>query len=219
MDQGRSRSLADVFKLRGEQYWNVLATATRTLCLFELYGEVVQPAYRPAPSVAQASRTLERNPELRDSVAFAYGLRRPWMPSSHMAALHFLFATVDRDAADDFLKKLRSGEGLAADNAVYVLREQLMAAHIERHPIAHRTQLALVIKAWNAYLAGTPTTKLTWIPGGAHPEAFPRIAGLADREAPPAAAGPAEASSSAAARRCARARRRGCVASASRRTR
>jgi hypothetical protein len=72
MDQGRARSLADVFKLRGEKYHNPLATATRTLCLFELYGEVVQPAYQPAPSVAQASRTLERNPELRDSVAFAY---------------------------------------------------------------------------------------------------------------------------------------------------
>jgi hypothetical protein len=106
--------------------------------LFELYGEVVQPAYQPAPSVAQASRTLERNPELRDSVAFAYGLRRPWMPSSHMGALHFLFATVDREAADDFLK-LRScadrrGPGATrATTRIYVLREQLMSgAHIER---------------------------------------------------------------------------------------
>jgi hypothetical protein len=197
MDQGRARSLADVFKLRGEKYHNPLATATRTLALFELYGEVVQPAYQPAPSVAQASRTLERNPELRDSVAFAYGLRRPWMPSSQMGALHFLFAIVDREAADDFLTKLRTGEGLGAADAVYVLRELLIEAHMERNPFPHRTQLALIIKAWNAYLAGETTTRLTWTPGGARPEPFPRIAGLArerEREASGVTPGTAETS-------------------------
>jgi hypothetical protein len=29
----------------------------------------------------------------RESVAFAYGLRRSWMPSGQMGALHFLMAT------------------------------------------------------------------------------------------------------------------------------
>lgn len=191
MDQGRGRSLGDVFKLRGESYWNPLATACRTLCLFELYGEVIQPAYQPAPSIQQASRTLERNPELRDSVAFVYTqIRRPWLPSSHLGALHFLFATVDSEAADDFLLKLRTGEGLRRDDAVYVLREKFMASHLERDTIAVRKQLALIIKAWNAYVAGEPTTRLEWHPGGPRPEPFPTIAGLAVGAA---AAGPASA--------------------------
>jgi hypothetical protein len=179
MDQGRARSLQDVFKLRGEKYFNPLATATRTLCLFELYGQVVQPAYQPAPTVPQASRTLERNPELRDSVAFAYGVRKPWMPSSHMGSLHFLWATVDREAADDFLTKLSTGENLHRGHPIHTLREQLITAHLDREPIVHRTQLALIIKAWNAYLAGDEVRKLHWTPGGPHAEPFPEIVGLA----------------------------------------
>jgi hypothetical protein len=139
MDQGRARSLADVFKLRGEKYHNPLATATRTLCAVRALRRG-RPARVPAGADrAQASRTLERNPELRDSVAFAYGFRRPWMPSSQMGALHFLFATVDREAADDFLTKLRTGEGLGAADAIYVLREQLMRPTWTANPFPLRT--------------------------------------------------------------------------------
>ncbi len=179
MDQGRARSLADVFKLRGEKYHHPLATSARVLALFEMYGQVVQPAYASAPSIQQASRALERNPELRDSVAFVFARRRSWMPSSHMCALHFLFATVDAAAADDFVTKLSNGEDLRRGDALLALREQLLEAHMERVPIVQRTQLAFVIKAWNAYMAGEPVTRLRWTPGGARPEPFPQISGLA----------------------------------------
>ncbi len=179
MDQGRARSLADVFKLRGEKYSNPLATSSRILALYEMYGQIVQPAYEAPPSIMQASRALERNPELRDSVAFVYLLRKPWMPSSHMGALHFLFATADAEAANDFVTKLSTGEELHRAHPIYVLRELLMTAHMERNPILQRHQLALIIKAWNAYMDGEEITRLLWTPGGAHPEPFPTINGLA----------------------------------------
>lgn len=188
MDQGRARTLADVFKLRGEKYYSPLATSARVLALFELYGQIVQPAYQSPPSISQASRALDRNPELRDSVAFMFARRRPWMPSSHMGALHFLFATVDAAAANDFVTKLSSGEDLHRGHAIHTLREQLLEAHMERVPIVQRTQLALVIKAWNAYMAGQPVTRLASTPGGAKPEAFPQISGLADAHGAEAAA-------------------------------
>ena len=181
MDQGRARSLADVFKLRGEKYHNALATSARVLALYERYGQIVQPAYQAPPSIAQASRALERNPELRDSVACVYQLRRPWMPSSHLGALHFLFAIVDPDAASDFVTKLSTGEELRRGHPVHTLREQLMTAHMERAAIAQRTQLALIVKAWNAYMDGDQVIQpLRWTPGGPHPEPFPKIAGLAE---------------------------------------
>lgn len=185
MDQGRARTLADVFKLRGEKYYSPLATSARVLALYELYGTIVQPAYTATPSISQASRALERNPQLRDSVAFVFARRRPWMPASHMGALHFLFATVDAAGADDFITKLSTGEDLHRGDAIHTLREQLLEAHMERVAIVQRTQLALVIKAWNAYMAGQSVTRLAWTPGGARPEAFPTINGLA---APQAAA-------------------------------
>lgn len=179
MDQGRSRTLADVLKLRGEKYWNPLATACRALCTFELYGSIIQPPYEPSPSLQQSTRTLDRNPDLRESVALVYQLRRPWMPSSHLCALHYLFATVDEAAAKDFVEKMSHGDGLRRDHPVYVLRERLVNARLERESITLRMQLALIIKAWNSYMAGEPTTRLDWRAGGAQPEPFPAIDGLA----------------------------------------
>ncbi len=178
MDQGRPRTLADVFKLRGEKYHNPLATACRTLAIYESHRTVVQPAYTAAPTVQQASRTLDRNPDLRDSVALTYSKRRPWMPSSHMGAMHYLFATVDREAADDFVEKLHSGEALTRDNAIYLLREKFIQDQMDRTPTTVRMQLALIIKAWNHYLAGDSITRLVWTPGGAAAEPFPEISGL-----------------------------------------
>lgn len=179
MDQGRARTLSDVFKLRGEKYWGPLATATRMLAIYELYGQLLQPPYEPTPSIQQAGRSLDRNPELRSSVAFVFGLRRSWMPSSHLGALHFLLASVDADAADDFVTKLSTGEDLQRGHAIYALREQLMQVHMERTPLGQRMQLALIVKAWNAYLAGDHVARLRWTPGGPQPEVFPTISGLA----------------------------------------
>lgn len=184
MDQGRARSLADVFKLRGEKYHNPLATSARVLALYELYGTIVQPAYEAPPSILQASRALERNPELRDSVAFVFLQRKPWLPSSHMGALHFLFATVGAEAANDFVTKLTTGADLHRAHPIYVLRELLMTAHMEHDTILQRTQLALIIKAWNAYMDGDEITRLQWTPGGPRPEPFPTISGLAAPSAP-----------------------------------
>jgi hypothetical protein len=129
MDQGRARSFADVLKLRGEKYYQPLSTAARALCIYELYGEILAPPYKAAPTIQQCSRTLERNPELRDSVKFAFGILRPWMPGTYMGALHFLFATVDAEAARDFLTRLRTGDGLVRGDAIHALREKLVETH------------------------------------------------------------------------------------------
>lgn len=182
MDQGRGRSFGDALKLRGEKQYTTLAAAVRTVCLYERDGVPFHDSgRRPAPTIAQLSRTLERNPELRDSVTFALSMRRPWLPATTVAALHHLFSAVAEDCADDFFRKLATGEELAASSPIYVLRERLIAEHADKMTSLHnRVLLAFVVRAWNAYMQGETLRRLVFNPGGANPDRFPAIHGLVD---------------------------------------
>lgn len=185
MDQGRSRSLADVLKLRGETYWVPLSTAMRALWLFETEGRLIKAGGSGGQAtVAEAIRTLDRNPDLRDSVYFTFGKLKPWMAGTYMGALHYLMATVDAAAADDFVERLATGAELARYDPIHVLREHLIKAHMNAmERLTTRDKLALTIKAWNAYLAGEEISSLSWRPQAPHGEAFPTINGLHGQEA------------------------------------
>jgi hypothetical protein len=174
-----------VLKLRGEKDYYVLAATTRIVCAFERDGVPYVQGYKAAPSNQQASRTLERSPEIRDSCALANKLRRPWLTVSTAAALHFLFSIADAEGATDFFTKLSTGENLAASSPVYVLRERLISDHyaLDDRSLQPRVKMAFVVKAWNAYQDGTSLMRLSWRPGGANPEPFPAIRGLADTRA------------------------------------
>jgi hypothetical protein len=137
-----------------------------------------QAAYKPGITVHQALRTLERNPEIRDSVEKAAELRKPWLPVSALASLHFLFATVDQEDADDFVFKLTRGEQLVHTDPIWVLRERLIKAHGSRlDAIEPRVKLAFVIRTWNAYRRNELMARLVWH-GGANPDRYPRIDGV-----------------------------------------
>jgi hypothetical protein len=182
MDQGKARGFGDALKLRGEKQYTMLAAAVRIVCLYERDGVPFHDGGRkPAPSIAQLSRTLERNGELRDSVEFASAHRRPWLPTTVVAALHHLFAIADAESAADFFSKLATGDELSASSPIYVLRERLIAEHADkdRH-LNPKVQLAFIIRTWNAYMEGETIRRLVFNAGGANPDRFPAIFGLAD---------------------------------------
>jgi hypothetical protein len=179
MDQGRSRSAADILKLRGEKDYAALAAATKVVFLHERDGLPFLDAYKAGPTVAEVVRTLERNPAIRESVALVAGMEKPWVTRSALSALHFLFASVSEEDATDFVTKLLRGEDLTAASPVWVLRERLMREHMERgaRTITPRVKLAFVIRTWNAYAQGETMVRLQWS-GGANPDRFPKIFGL-----------------------------------------
>jgi hypothetical protein len=179
MDQGRSRTLGDVLKLRGEKDYYNLGAATRMVCLYERDGLPFQAPFKAAPTVHEALRTLERNPDLRDSVKLASSLRRTALiPVSTIAGVHYLFAIVSADDANDFMTKLLRGENLTADSPIYVLRDRLMV-DLQERALQPKVKLAFVIRTWNAYQQGEHIKRLMWTPGGASPDRFPAIHGLA----------------------------------------
>ena len=188
MDQGLPRSFGDTLKLRGETDYLHLAATTRVVCCFELYGVPYVPSGSPQPSIQQQSRTLDRNGEIRDSVKATLQRRRPWLPLSQAAALHYLMAQVDPPAASTFFEQLADGIGLTGTEPVYVLRERLIADqendHAEGMRLRAQVKLAFIIRAWNATRAGETIQRLLWDPSGR----FPAIDGLADSRDAQAAA-------------------------------
>jgi hypothetical protein len=183
MDQGRARTLGDVLKLRGEADYFNLAAAVRVVCLYERDGLPYKAPFKEAPTVHECIRALDRNPAIRDSVKLAVQLRRSSLvPTSTVAGLHYLFASVSEADADDFMTKLLRGENLTAESPIFVLRDRLLVDLRERI-LPPKTKLAFIIRTWNAYEQGEHISRLLWNPGGANPEKFPKIYGLATRAA------------------------------------
>lgn len=181
MDQGRNRTLYEALKLRGEGEYTALAAALKVVTLYERDGVPFVGVLKAAPSNHECFRTLDRNPGVRESVALAAKHKVRWLSYSTLAGLHYLFAIVDQDDAEDFVVKLTRGAELPAASPIYLLRERLLRAHTEKHQaLSPKAKMALVIRTWNAYRRGEDLVRMTWT-GGRDPDRFPHIEGLAER--------------------------------------
>lgn len=166
-DVGKRRSAGDTLAILGERNTNTLAAA---LVLFDKY-----VTGRMLCSVRYASTELEqildRNPDIRESVAMACSNRTPLLTSSWMAALHYLFSRKDEDAATVFMERLRSGQGLKVGDPVYVLRERLVSNGISKAKLHSSHIGAFVVKAWNAERTGAEVRALRF----GKDELFPHV--------------------------------------------
>ena len=182
MDQGKARSLGDLLRMRGESNYSTLAAVVKTINVYQRHGSLVPVIGQPQPTTAQMLRTLERNEEIRESVDFALKNTRSWLQKSNVAALHYLFASVDQADADDFFTRLATGENLDSTNPIYVLRERLIKEKYEPEHIGPKAKLAFMVRTWNAYRRGETFKRLMWVAGGSNPDKFPVIDGLATAE-------------------------------------
>lgn len=174
IDAGVPRKFNDVLSLRGETSASHLAAVVRKVHDWESGTRVFAGAGRATH--AQLSRTLEAHPELREIARTADNATRIWrdMPTSLVALAWWVFGGIDQEDADFFFARLTDGQNLAAGDPIYELRKQLasMRENVkgERN---QRYQMALTIKAWNAYRRGEKIGLLKFRTGGAKPEQFP----------------------------------------------
>jgi hypothetical protein len=92
--------------------------------------------------------------------------------------LTFRARRIDAEAADAFLQRVHTGVGLVEDDPVLRLREQFLSRRVTAYGRPSREHdLALMIKAWNAYIVGRPLRQLKWNRGGIRQEPFPYMVG------------------------------------------
>jgi hypothetical protein len=170
-DVGNKRSFADILSDMGEINTALLAGAIRQV--WQLENGFVQ-ARTVSPSVNELLDTLERHPEIRASVNYGNNFRKLGSPSQ-LAALHYCFRRADRQNADEFIERLVHGDNLERGSPVLALRDTLIEdRNNPKRRIGVAERVAITIKAWNHFLAGTDVKWLRFTPAR---EAFPDISG------------------------------------------
>lgn len=175
MDRGRLRTRSQMLGMRGEANSLHLDTALKLVHLYLNvpydWGQWVR--FRMPPSLMWA--TLVEHGELRGAVSRATRLNRVVATSS----LGTLIYLVDRDAKgheelmEPFLEGMRTGADLSAGDPRLAMRS-LRENRRRGVKINSVQSLALLIKAWNAYLAGRVVGRggLRFRPSD---EGFPRL--------------------------------------------
>lgn len=171
LDQGKKRSVGDVFARRGELHYVTLATAVRYVYCYENGWPIA--GSRTALRSIVAVELLERHPLLRQSVAFVLQHdMRSVLSTGYSAGMHYFCSKINARLADEFWAKLGTGESLTRGEQVYILRKRLLADRYASQGAARLTRDQLTvfcIKSWNAVRAGRVIKTLKWSEGEEYP--------------------------------------------------
>lgn len=169
IDVGKKRTIADALTIKGYRTNsnNVLAAATKYVMDFE--GGTYARKRQHALSPTSALKFLKKNPGLVDSVAAitGYGKDIARLVSPSVAtAMHYLFSSQNKKAADMFFRGLAKGESLPAGSPILALRNKfvLEAAKGKRGGENRHKNVACFVTAWNAYLNGDELKKVSYNP-------------------------------------------------------
>jgi len=175
IDRNKRRTLRDHLDRQGEKNSKELPTVLN-LAVQWARGDRFNIGHQSGallPSYEEAEQFLQDNPNVRASVEFAQrpGSRKV-LNGAHLALLHWIFASVDPDDADEFMEKVISGKHGHEHDPEWRLRERLITLRQE-HSDRPWIIVPLACKAWNYWRASDSLRTLRIRTGGANPEQFP----------------------------------------------
>lgn len=175
MDTGVRRTLPDLLTWRGERNTTTLASVVNLSWKWreERLSSPIWPTHR------EALEWLDHNPSVRDAVRRTNGIRQDLMcPGSALSAFAHQTGRIDYEESDSFLKHLKEGCEMGARDPILVLRNWMVNQIARKSggtkPIA-MVYLALLIKAWNAWIEGREIQQISWKRGGSLREDFPTL--------------------------------------------
>ena len=173
MDGAITRTFGDVLALQGEHSVHSLASAVRSVRLWENGTRAFTG--NSVTSNPVLLDTLHRHPWIREALPLLIKVSKiAHIPTSVSAALYMEFYRLDKADATWFFEMVSCQENLEIPQPIFKLRNTIEANRRNVRGTQNRTYVAAItIKAWNAYRAGTQIQSLGWRPGGANPEKFP----------------------------------------------
>jgi len=162
-------------EIEGELNARSLASALSLVVAFKADGDAIRHGWeRLEPDEALAA--LPGYPGLRRSVQITLSMPRGLgITRTIAAAAHYLFCEKDAQAADDFIQKLRTGQGLVAGDPILDLRERML--NRQARTTVHESHVfGLVLKAWEKYRAGRVRTTSKAAVSLRSNEPFPTVA-------------------------------------------
>lgn len=159
IDRNKRRTLRDHLERTGERNSKELPTVLNLAVQWDR-GDRYNLGHQSGallPSYEEADHFLGENPSIRSSVEFATQLpgARKVLNLAHLALLHWIFAGVAGDEADEFLAKVVNGDHRHEHDPEWRLRERLISLRQE-HADRPWVVAPLACKAWNYWRAGDP---------------------------------------------------------------
>lgn len=154
IDTGRQRTGSDILTIDGISL-SEARTAAAALPMIVNYSRGL-PAHSSARPTNQALLDFwKQHPYVQPASRYAALLPKRFPPISHGKAmfLHWLFAQVDQDSAEDFLAALFTGGQLSMTESIYHLRNKFIESRMQGVPIRDGIQIHACFKAWNLYRA------------------------------------------------------------------
>ena len=175
MDSGKKRTAADVLHFKGYRNANIMAPIVRMAYVYDMLDRKMNlsgKAHEVNTDIIE--RYAEYlNPDVAESTAIA-ACCRYYLKPSVVGFCHLIFSRKNKALADEFIQQLRNGEHLTEGHPVLTLFNKLIGAYRNgKSDLSAPQQIALYIKAWNAYVADQLLPELSW---NSKTEAFPVVA-------------------------------------------
>lgn len=163
IDSVTKRSASDTLKAMGYSNTTAMGGACNLVWKYE---NKFLTATRVV-SQSTVAQVIENHPGLKDSVAACLKMSRICSSQSVPSFCHYVFRRIDPVLADEFFRKLITGENLSKGDPVLTLRERINS----KGGSGWREMTAFFFKAWNAARRGQKLSLLRYT----ETESFPTL--------------------------------------------
>jgi hypothetical protein len=161
MDIGKNRTGADVLHIAGVKYANHVAAAVRWLMILTGNNPGDRGAQFSNEELLKAYRENYDPVRLESSIQAALSVRKTCHhPVGPLAALHYMFSERNSRKADEFFDEWATGRAKRARAPARQLQTALQEiATASNNRVHENVRNALIIKAWNSFVAGRTVTR------------------------------------------------------------
>ena len=171
MDTGIARSMSDVLKMEGENFSPVLASVLRRVWMWDQGDRRFSGGRKPTH--AELLKLFESDHlGFRNAADKGYWVKTTYkdLPPSVTGTAYYILSRVSPEQAPWFFASLKTGADLSENHPVLTLRNRLARERAERRPSIASHQVAMIIRAWNAYRADEPLMRMDQAPDAPTPE-------------------------------------------------
>lgn len=165
VDSGVARNMGDVLKMNGENLSPVLASVLRRVWMWDQGDRRFVGSRKP--SHAELLALLRTDPQgFRNAADKGYWVRTKnrLLSPSVVGTAYYILARVSAEDAPWFFASLRSQAVPTENHPILTLQSRLVRDRVEKRATSPQHQLAMIIRAWNAYRADEPLMRMDQAP-------------------------------------------------------
>jgi len=163
---------SDLFAYYGVRNHKIVAPAVTLMYFYETHNLAQMESAKKQPSQDELYGLFSTSHPALEDIAGECGPYRHLLSPSIVAFFKYVLSLIDLEKSNRFFEQLLFGVGANGERMpVYHLRRRLEQDRTSKAKLPRIEKLALIIKAWNLHLAGSPCSSLRY----SSKEGFPEI--------------------------------------------